>query len=51
MMRALGHPVVRLVRVRMGPLELGRLAAGKARPLRARELRMLKRVLAGSRSE
>ena len=51
MMRALGHPVVRLVRVRMGPLELGRLAAGKARPLRARELRMLKRVLAGSRSD
>jgi 23S rRNA pseudouridine2605 synthase len=51
MMRALGHPVVRLVRVRMGPLELGRLAAGKARPLRARELRTLKRVLTGSRSD
>jgi 23S rRNA pseudouridine2605 synthase len=51
MMRALGHPVVRLVRVRMGPLELGRLAPGKARPLRARERRMLERVLGSSRRE
>ena len=50
MMRALGHPVVRLVRVRMGPLELGRLASGKARPLRAGERRILERVLASSRS-
>ena len=40
-MRALGHPVVRLVRVRMGPIELGELAAGEARPLRARERRAL----------
>jgi 23S rRNA pseudouridine2605 synthase len=38
----LGHPVKKLVRVRMGPLRLGRLAAGKARPLRADELRALK---------
>ncbi len=51
MMRALGHPVVRLVRVRMGPLELGQLAPGEARPLRARELRRLQRILASSRSE
>jgi 23S rRNA pseudouridine2605 synthase len=51
MMRELGHPVVRLVRVRMGPLELGRLAPGKARPLRARERRVLKRALVGSRGE
>jgi 23S rRNA pseudouridine2605 synthase len=51
MMRALGHPVVRLVRVRLGPLELGQLAPGHARPLRARERRMLERVLADSRSE
>jgi len=36
-LRALGHPVVRLRRVRMGPLRLGRLASGAARPLRARE--------------
>jgi len=51
MMRALGHPVVRLVRVRMGPLELGRLAPGQARPLRARERRNLQRMLASARSD
>jgi 23S rRNA pseudouridine2605 synthase len=38
---ALGHPVVRLVRVRMGPLRLGRLAPGQARPLDAAERRAL----------
>lgn len=38
---ALGHPVLRLVRVRMGPLRLGRLAAGKARPLAGAERRAL----------
>jgi 23S rRNA pseudouridine2605 synthase len=41
MMRALGHPVVRLVRVRMGTLQLGPLEAGEARPLRAQERRAL----------
>jgi 23S rRNA pseudouridine2605 synthase len=51
MMRELGHPVVRLVRVRMGPLELGRLASGKARLLNARERRALKRALLGSRGD
>jgi 23S rRNA pseudouridine2605 synthase len=51
MMSELGHSVIRLVRVRMGPLELGRLAPGEARPLRARERRALKRALAGSRGE
>jgi 23S rRNA pseudouridine2605 synthase len=40
---ALGHPVVRLVRTRMGPLRLGRLAAGAARPLGAREVEALRR--------
>jgi 23S rRNA pseudouridine2605 synthase len=44
MMRAMGHPVIRLVRIRMGPLELGRLGPGEARPLRARERRILKRA-------
>ena len=38
---ALGHPVVRLVRVRMGPLQLGDLAPGQARPLRPSERRAL----------
>lgn len=42
-MKALGHEVVRLVRVRMGPLELGRLAAGDSRPASARERRALAR--------
>lgn len=37
----LGFPVRRLVRVRMGPLRLGRLSVGEARPLRADEQRAL----------
>lgn len=37
----LGFPVRRLVRVRIGPLRLGRLAVGEARPLRAEERRAL----------
>jgi 23S rRNA pseudouridine2605 synthase len=41
-MEALGHPVVRLVRMRMGPLLLGRLGAGKARLLRTEEIAELK---------
>ncbi len=40
-MLALGHPVKKLVRVRMGPLLLGRLEAGKGRPLRPDEIRAL----------
>ena len=41
---ALGHPVVRLLRVRMGPLRLGGLAAGTARALNAEERRALLRL-------
>jgi 23S rRNA pseudouridine2605 synthase len=37
----LSFPVRRLVRVRMGPLRLGRLAVGQARPLRSEERRSL----------
>jgi 23S rRNA pseudouridine2605 synthase len=40
---ALGHPVVRLVRTRMGPQRLGRLPAGGARPLVGGEVRALQR--------
>jgi 23S rRNA pseudouridine2605 synthase len=40
---ALGHPVVRLVRVRMGPVRLGRLPAGGARPLLQAEIAALRR--------
>ncbi|MCH8083149.1 MAG: rRNA pseudouridine synthase [Myxococcales bacterium] len=51
MMRELGRPVVRLVRVRLGPLELGQLEPGKARPLGARERRVLRKALGGARGE
>jgi len=37
----LGHPVVRLVRRRMGPLRLGDLPPGEARPLTPRERSLL----------
>lgn len=40
---ALGHPVVRLVRTRMGPQRLGRLPAGGARPLTGGEVRAITR--------
>lgn len=42
-MAFLHHPVVRLVRVRMGPLRLGRLSPGEARPLRRDEVQALRR--------
>jgi 23S rRNA pseudouridine2605 synthase len=38
---ALGHPVVRLLRVRLGPLRLGRLAPGATRRVSAAERRAL----------
>lgn len=40
-LRALGHPVVRLVRRRVGPLRLGDLEPGEARPLTPRERKAL----------
>jgi pseudouridine synthase len=40
---AVGHPVKRLVRVRMGPIRLGRLPRGKARALRSEEVAALRR--------
>jgi 23S rRNA pseudouridine2605 synthase len=43
-LRALGHSVVGLSRVRMGPLRLGRLEPGAARPLTSREIRALLRL-------
>jgi 23S rRNA pseudouridine2605 synthase len=45
---ALGHPVRRLVRVRMGPLRLGDLPSGRARPASAREQRELLRFVRAS---
>lgn len=45
----LGHPVRRLVRVRMGPLQLGNLPRGAARELTAAERRQLLRFVSGER--
>lgn len=51
-MQALGHPVVRLVRVRMGPLSLGSLAIGRARSLRRDEIAKLRaQVERGGRTQ
>lgn len=47
-MEALGHPVRRLVRVRMGPIELGTLPPGRARALRTAEIAMLRAHAAGA---
>lgn len=41
-MQALGHPVRRLLRVRMGPIELGSLEPGRARRLRSGEVSALR---------
>lgn len=38
---ALGHPVRALIRVRIGPIRLGRLSPGEWRPLTAREVQAL----------
>jgi pseudouridine synthase len=44
MLAAVGLPVRRLIRVRYGPIRLGRLAAGQTRPLSVDEVRGLYRV-------
>lgn len=44
MFAAIGAPVARLVRVRIGPVELGTLPVGDTRPLSERELRALERA-------
>lgn len=41
---AVGHPVVRLVRVRIGPVRLGRLAPSASRPLTGAEVQRLQRT-------
>jgi pseudouridine synthase len=40
----LGHPVHRLIRVRVGPVRLGRLKPGEWRYLTEREMRQLERL-------
>ena len=44
--KALGHPVLRLVRVQLGPLHLGSLRVGESRPLTSAELSALRRLRA-----
>jgi len=46
---AIGHPVLRLIRVRIGPIELGALPLGKWRALSEREVRELKEHTQSSR--
>ncbi len=41
---AIGHPVLRLRRVRLGPIVLGKLPKGNWRPLSPRELASLRRL-------
>src|SRR5438477_7798403 len=45
MLARLGHKVMRLRRVAIGPVELGHLAAGKSRPLAHTELKALQRLI------
>jgi 23S rRNA pseudouridine2605 synthase len=45
---AIGHPVLRLVRTRIGPVRIGKLAPGEWRELTPGEVRALERDLAGS---
>lgn len=42
-----GHKVLRLKRVRFGPLKLGELPSGYSRPLRSEELRELRDLIGG----
>lgn len=44
MLEAVGHPAIRLRRVRIGPLALGTLPPGKARPLTPHEVEQLRRA-------
>lgn len=46
MFAAVGHPVERLVRIRMGPLELGTLPPGRCRPLLPAEVAALREAVA-----
>jgi pseudouridine synthase len=51
MCEAIGHPVLKLVRVALGPLALGALPRGQWRPLLPAELRALEALKAGSSPE
>jgi len=44
MLARLEHKVLRLIRVSLGPIQLGRLKKGRARPLTSQELRQLRQA-------
>ncbi|MBI3977971.1 MAG: rRNA pseudouridine synthase [Chloroflexi bacterium] len=44
MLEAIGHPVARLIRLRIGPIRLGRLPPGRLRPLTELELAELRKA-------
>jgi 23S rRNA pseudouridine2605 synthase len=50
MMLAVGHPVVKLKRVRYGGLELGNLEPGRLRPLKPAEVDRLRRSIQRGKS-
>ncbi|MDI7275338.1 MAG: pseudouridine synthase [Anaerolineae bacterium] len=50
MLEAVGYGALRLIRVRMGPLELGRLKPGQYRPLSPAELRAVRDIRREGRS-
>lgn len=47
---ALGHPVERLIRLRLGPLKLGNLKPGEWRPLTPGEIAALRRLTEGAQA-
>ena len=51
MCAAIGHPVLRLTRTRMGPIRLGRLRPGESRSLTKSEIEALRRQAAPRRAE
>ena len=48
MTAAIGHPTLRLLRVQIGPIELGELAPGEWRALTQEEIAALKQAVVGS---
>jgi 23S rRNA pseudouridine2605 synthase len=48
MLEAVGHPVVRLIRTRIGPVNDRRLAPGEWRMLEVDEVRALERAASGA---
>src|SRR5205814_3672187 len=45
MLEVVGYPVLQLLRVRVGPIELGQLGRGQARELAAAEVAALRRLV------